>query len=305
MTGPMDRLADWVKGQARVARSVTRWATLPLQVWRRERRPGVVVLLYHRIGGGTHSDVDLSVNVFERQMRYLRRNCLIVSLDEVGRFATRRAVRQANRDVVAITFDDGYRETYDLAYPILRHFGLPATIYLPAMYVDMQRPFDFGGLQQVASDQRPRPLTWEMAGEMVGSGLITIGGHTHTHADLSRASADDAARELDACDRLIERRLGTAPRHFAYPWGRSSPATERIVAARYATVALGGPGKNSYVDLDLSRLWRYPVLRTDGFWLFRTRMTLLAAGSTPPEHRRMRGAAEAGSRVSTGEGTTR
>lgn len=278
----MSPAGDWLRGQARVARSAVRWASLPVEAWRHERRPGVVILLYHRVGGETRSDVDVSARTFERQMRYLKRHCLVVSLDEVVRFAARRTVRHASRDVVAITFDDGYRETYELAYPIMRRFGLPATIYLPSMYVEEQQPFDFGGFQRARTDERPRPMTWEMAGEMLQSGLVTIGGHTLTHADLSRADAGQAAREIDECDRLIERRLGIVPRHFAYPWGRWSVETQQVVAARYETVVLGGPAKNPYVDMDLTRMWRYPVLRTDGFWLFRARMHLLGAGGALP-----------------------
>jgi len=279
----MDQLGAWVKGPGRVARSLVRWTLLPLRIWQHDRRPGVVVLLYHRVGGGTSSDVDLGVAVFERHMRYLRRNCLVVSLDEVAEIATRRAARQANRDVVAITFDDGYRDTYEAAYPILRRFEIPATVYLPARYVETQRPFDFGGFKESEVEQRPRPMTWDMAASMMHSGLITFGAHTATHVDLSQTSADDTVRELDECDRLIEQRLGVAPRHFAYPWGRWSPETERLVAARYATVTVGGPGKNAYVKLDLSRLWRYPVLRTDGFWLFRATKRLLATGAAHGE----------------------
>jgi peptidoglycan/xylan/chitin deacetylase (PgdA/CDA1 family) len=298
----MDGLGAWIRGQGRVARSLVRWSMLPFRIWQHERRPGVVVLLYHRIGGGTRSDVDLGVSVFERQMRYLRRNCLVVSLDEVAQIATRRAARHANRDVVAITFDDGYRDTYEFAYPVLRRFELPATVYLPARYVETQCPFDFGGFRQSPVEQRPKPMTWEMAASMMHSGLITFGGHTATHADLSRVGADDAMRELEECDQLIEQRLGAAPRHFAYPWGWWSPETERLVAARYSTVTLGGPGKNAYLDLDLSRLWRYPVLRTDGFWLFRATKALLGAGGASSENGGVRGAAGASSRVSPGSG---
>lgn len=277
----MDQLADWVKGPGRVARSLVRWSLLPVRLWQHDRRPGVVVLLYHRVGGGTSSDVDLGAAVFERQMRYLRRSCLTVSLDEVAEIAHRRAARQANRDVVAVTFDDGYLDTYETAYPILRRFEIPATVYLPAGYVEAQRPFDFGGFRQAAVEQRPRPITWDMAADMMHSGLVTFGAHTATHVDLSQTGAADTVRELEECDRLIERRLGTVPRHFAYPWGRSSPQTERLVAARYATVTMGGPRKNAYVELDLSKLWRYPVLRTDGFWLFRATKRLLVTGGAP------------------------
>lgn len=258
---------------------MTRWMSLPVQAWRHERRPGVVILLYHRVGGGTRSDVDVSARMFERQMHYVKQHCLVVSLDDIAGFASRRAVRQASRDVVAITFDDGYRDTYELAYPILRHFGLPATVYLPSMYIEGQRPFDFGGFQRAGEDERPKPMTWDMAAEMVRSGLITIGGHTFTHADLSRADVTGAAREIDECDRLIERRLGILPKHFAYPWGRWSAETQSVVTTRYETVVLGGPAKNPYVEMDLTRMWRYPVLRTDGFWLFRARMNLLVGGA--------------------------
>jgi peptidoglycan/xylan/chitin deacetylase (PgdA/CDA1 family) len=270
--------ANWLKGQARTARSLGRWLSLPVQAVRRERRPGVVILLYHRVGAETWSDVDVGARVFARQMDYLKRHCLVVSLDDIAGFASRRAVRQANRDVVAITFDDGYRDTYELAYPILRRYGLPATVYLASMYIEAQQPFDFGGFRRAMDGERPRPMTWEMAAEMMRSGLITIGGHTLTHADLSQLDAARARHELDEGDRLIERRLGVSPRHFAYPWGRWCAETQAVVTARYDTVVLGGPAKNPYVGMDPRKMWRYPVLRTDGFWLFLARMNLLVGG---------------------------
>jgi peptidoglycan/xylan/chitin deacetylase (PgdA/CDA1 family) len=273
----MSRVVEALKVQGRVARSLIRWGLLPYYALRRDQRPGVVVLLYHRVGGGAHSEIDMAVEVFERQMRYLRRHCLVVSLDEVVRMSTTQAGRRASRDVVAVTFDDGYAETFDLVYPILRRYNVPATVYVPAMYVEAQRPFDFGAYKKMDQARRPKPLTWDQAAEMTRSGLVTIGGHTYSHADLSRASFKEARRELQEADRLLEMRLGSRPRHFAYPWGRWSAETHALVATRYQTVSLGGPGKNPYADLDASRLWRYPVIRTDGFWLFRTRLHLLSA----------------------------
>lgn len=271
------RFVDWAKGQGRLARSLARWGVLPYRVLRRDRRPGVVVLLYHRVGGGTRSEIDMKVETFERQMRYLRRTCLVVALDEVAKISTRRALRNAQRDVVAITFDDGYEETYRFVYPILRRYAIPATVYLPAMYLEEQRPFDFGASHHLTPARRPNPLTWDQAAEMARSGLVTIGGHTHTHADLSLLPQDEIRRELDDGDRLIESRLGFRPRHFAYPWGRWTPVAHTLVGARYETVALGGPGKNAYLHLDPSRLWRYPVVQSDGFWLFRARLHTLPA----------------------------
>ncbi|MGQ0549350.1 MAG: polysaccharide deacetylase family protein [Armatimonadota bacterium] len=264
-------LPDWIMGAGRTARSLGRWLALPLQAVRPHPEPGVVVLLYHRVGGNTRSDVDVTERAFEAQMRCLHRHCRVVSLDDVAEVCASPG-RQAASDIVAITFDDGYGETYDVAYPVLRRYGLPATVYLPAMYVETRRPFDFGAFGNLAPERRPLPLTWEQAGEMARSGLVAIGSHTHTHVDLSQTTPDQAAAELDECDRMIQRRLGVTPRHFAYPWGRWSPVVEPMVAPRYATAALGGPGKNPYAALRPHRLWRYPVLRTDGFRLFRARM---------------------------------
>lgn len=269
-------LPDWMLGAGRTVRGLARWLSLPLQAFR-PHPPGVVVLLYHRVGGGTRSDVDVAGRVFEEHMRYLHQHCRVVSLDTVADADARSAGGQTGSDVVAITFDDGYRDTYEVAYPILRRYGLPATIYVPAMYIETRRPFDFGGFVKAPLRHRPLPLTWDQIGEMMGSGLVSIGSHTHTHVDLSRVTADVAARELEECDEMIYRRIGVTPKHFAYPWGRWSAAAEQIVGARYVTAALGGPAKNPFAALDLLRLWRYPVLRTDGFRLFRARMHQLTA----------------------------
>lgn len=281
----MDAFTDWVRVRGRSVRSYIRWAKLPYHILRHDRRPGLVVLLYHRVGGGTRSEIDMAVSVFERQMRYLRRHCHIVSLDDVLQMSARQEMREASRDIIAITFDDGYAETYDCVYPILRRHDIPATVYVPAMYLEEQRSFDFGAYRDIAPTRRPRPLHWDQVAEMVRSNLVTIGAHTYTHADLSRTSVDETKSELEQCDRLIESRLGFRPKHFAYPWGRWGHAAQTVVASRYKTVSFGGPGKNAYVELDLSKLWRYPVISSDGFWLFRARLCTLAgprAGQRAP-----------------------
>lgn len=273
----MKTLLGRLKDRGALAGSLVRWGLVPYQIMRGERRPGVLILMYHRIGGGTRSEIDLGASAFERQIVHLRRRYRIISLDEVA--GLRPFDAAARRDLVVVTFDDGYEETYTTVYPVLRRLGIPATVYVPARYIEDGRPFDFGVHRHTDPSQRPRPITWEQASEMVRSGLITIGAHTSTHVDLSLASPPQALREIEEGDRLIEARLGIRPIHFAYPWGRWSLETHRLVASRYRTVGLGGPGKNIYVDLDPSRLWRYPVIQSEGYWLFRIRL------SAPPVRR--------------------
>jgi len=275
-----ERLVDGLKARGGIAGTLVRWGVLPYHAMRRERRPGLVILSYHRVGGQTGSDVDVPARTFERQMRHLRDHHRVVSLDEVITISAQPTERHSDRDVVAVTFDDGFLETYTVAYPILRRYRIPATVYLAAGYVEERRPFDFGMYREMHVAQRPRPLTWEHIAEMISSGFITIGGHTRTHPDLSQISAAECRREIEDCDGLIESRLRVRPKHFAYPFGRWSADAHAVVAAWYETVALSGPGKNPYATLDRSWLWRYPVTQSDGYWLFRTRVRAL-----PPRRR--------------------
>jgi peptidoglycan/xylan/chitin deacetylase (PgdA/CDA1 family) len=278
MAGALESL----RAHGRWIRAGLQWAAVPYAAVRRERGAGVVVLLYHRVGAGTFSSIDLAADAFERQMRYLRRHHVVVGMDQLVALAQTRQTHRGQRDVVVVTFDDGYRDTYDVAYPILRRYGIPATVYVPALYLEEQRPFDFGGYRRAHPALRPRPMTWAQAADMVRSGLITIGSHTHSHADCALLSPQEARQEMEKADLLIAERLGVRPRHFAYPWGRWTPAVHAVAAARYATVALGGRGKNPYAALSLSGLWRYPVVRTDRYWFFRVRLATLPAPAAQP-----------------------
>src|SRR5581483_8586039 len=112
------------------------------------------------------------------------------------------------KNTVVITIDDGYRSTYEVAYPVLRKYGFPATVFLYS---------DFVG----ASDA----LTWPQMKEMIGSGLIEIQPHSKTHANLSQrlAGETDAAyrerirREVEVPVNVIKERLDTTSVTYAYP----------------------------------------------------------------------------------------
>jgi peptidoglycan/xylan/chitin deacetylase (PgdA/CDA1 family) len=234
---------------------------------RRERRPGLIILVYHRVGGGTAAQIDLPVELFARQMTLLRERYTLVTLDDVGRGL---GTAPGERDVVAVTFDDGYEETFTRAFPILRRHAIPATVYLTTRYIETQQAFDFGAYAH--DPRRPRPLTWAQVREMAASGLVTVGAHTHSHADLVRLPPRAVRDEVERCRRLIEERVGVPVRHFAYPWGRMTPDVRRVVGETFATAVRGGCGKNPFGTLDPLALWRQPVQQADGLWFFRLRL---------------------------------
>ena len=112
---------------------------------------------------------------------------------------------------VVITIDDGYRSTYEIAYPILRKFGFPATVFLYT---------DFVG----ASDA----MTWAQMKEMIGSGLVTIQPHSKSHANLTlRLPGESEARYQGAHQARGRRAGGRAQR----PPGRAAASRSRTRTA--------------------------------------------------------------------------
>ena len=79
---------------------------------------------------------EISIHDFERQVAQLYKNYNVISLDEIVERVTRR---ESLRRCVAITFDDGFRDNYEKAYPILKQYGVPATIFLTTGYIEGEK----------------------------------------------------------------------------------------------------------------------------------------------------------------------
>lgn len=97
------------------------------------RKPGVIVLTYHRILGEDRSWSGLPVERFASQMRWLREHCDPIAVDNLRDEAARP--RRA-RPAVLVTFDDGYRDYHDLAYPVLESLGIPAVVFVVTSLLD-------------------------------------------------------------------------------------------------------------------------------------------------------------------------
>jgi peptidoglycan/xylan/chitin deacetylase (PgdA/CDA1 family)/CelD/BcsL family acetyltransferase involved in cellulose biosynthesis len=108
--------------------------------WTRRRKPAGRILYYHRVNDERDPFFpSLPTKVFERQMRHVARRHRVVSLGGL----VEHLGSSSPETVVAITFDDGYRDNFDNAFPILQRYGLPATIFLATGSLDSREPLWF------------------------------------------------------------------------------------------------------------------------------------------------------------------
>lgn len=118
---------------------------------------------------------------------------------------------------VVLTFDDGYRDNYTNAFPLLRERGMTATIFVVTDFMD---------------EERPEYLTWEMAREMLAGG-ISIESHGRNHISLKNRDRDYLVWQALGSLETIAFELGVRPRFVSYPAGEFDDETIAIFASAH------------------------------------------------------------------------
>lgn len=229
----------------------------------RPPRDGVVILAYHRVGGGSGLELDVDPEVFLSHMEWLAENRSVIGLDAaVAVLSQADGVADPGLPVTVITFDDGTADFIDHALPALVETATPATYYIATDFIESRRSFPDNGT----------PLSWNGLAEALSTGLVTIGSHTHTHAVMDKLTWEEADLEARRSIELIEDRLGQPVQHFAYPkgvWG--GPAIDNAVRHHFRSAAVANCGVNRHLDTDVFQLDRTPIQRSDGPSYFRSK----------------------------------
>ena len=182
------------------------------------------VLMYHSVAPDRKNALTVSPETFERQMAFLKSNGYrVLTLEEAARMI---AGRRSGGKALAITFDDGNEDNYTFAFPVLRKYGFPATVFLI--------------FERVGS---PGFLTWDEIRRMEASGLVTFGSHTVHHIPLAGLEAGKLAEEVAGSKKLLEEKLGAKVGLFSYPVGNfDARARAAVVDAGYRAAAITNPG---------------------------------------------------------------
>ena len=171
----------------------------------------VPILMYHRFGYN-ESTLFVAPENFRRQMTYLRkRDYNVISLDRLVKGI--RAGKTFKHNTVVITIDDGYKDNFTYAYPILEEYNFPATIFLVANHIGNSVDF----------------INWEEVCAMCDDN-ISFGGHTKNHAYLPSIDTTKVLwEEIGGCKGFVENKIGKQVDYFCYPMGAFSEQVKTMV----------------------------------------------------------------------------
>jgi len=235
------------------------------------------ILAYHRVmdcNTRTYPfDSDLisaSVDAFDRQMDYVKRNFNVITFDALKRALDAGRIPE---NPLIVTFDDGYRDNYLNAYPILKHHGIPATFFVAVSYIGTKEVFHFERVVYLikqagrgdraslieeiqARIKRSDPstvaaiiaqiegelkvgdypiaevamMTWEDVREMADNGM-EIGSHGLRHINMAMTSDLELREETVDSKKRIEKEVGKPIVALAYPFGQADHFDERVKVA--------------------------------------------------------------------------
>jgi len=236
----------------------------------------IPILMYHSISchpeGNRHSYFELNTapEVFAQQMAYLKNTGYrVIGLAEAVDLVCGLSKREENRKdrYAVLTFDDGFRDFHERAYPVLRRNEFSATVFLPTGYTQADRRV-FEGKEC---------LTWDEVRFLSAAG-VQFGSHTVTHDMLVEMEPERIKRELRQSKDEIERETGKDVHYFSYPY--RYPEQDRIFLCQFESL-LARTGYRAAVSTrigtvkkgdNIYSLRRIPVNSHDDLLLFRAKL---------------------------------
>ncbi len=234
------------------------------------------ILMFHRVVEQTvpgrlwsNAYLEVTTQFLENAVRFYRKNRYeIIPIDLIGKYYKQR------RRFVVLTFDDGYKDNYTLALPVLQRLDAPFTIYITTDFPDYKARLWWYNLEQLILHKQEvsiytpsgtlirfkcvsKPekeqcfgklrtlllenyshygpqlfteaellqtakklcLSWDDIKRLSKQNTVTLGSHTISHANLTKLNHEAAKTEIFESKKILESRLKTEIKHFAYPFG--------------------------------------------------------------------------------------
>jgi len=205
----------------------------------------IPILTYHNFTKDEGSSYSINIIEFEKQMNYLAtHNYSVISLSELLKGLKNG---QLPPKPVVITIDDGFKSTFTLAYPVLKKYNFPATLFIYTDFIE----------------RNSNSLTWGEIKEMTENNL-EIGSHTLSHCNLLQYKENEnyenylarIKKEIFLSKEILEIKIGGKVKFFAYPYGVYSPTIINLVIQADYEGILNANSMNNTLDADLFSLNR-------------------------------------------------
>jgi peptidoglycan/xylan/chitin deacetylase (PgdA/CDA1 family) len=199
----------------------------------------ILVLAYHRVFPGYHIDPE----IFEWQIKTLKEKFNPLTLDEVLSFIKGDLLLKKNGFVV--TFDDGWADNFIYAYPILKKYNVPATIFVSTAFIQDKRSiiFDYAKTKEMAEiiknyqeKYQGEFLSWEEINQM--KPLIQIESHGHSHLNYANTPPEKIKEDIEKSIEIITEKIGRQPKFIAWPFGKYSKEAIKIAKETNLKAAL-------------------------------------------------------------------
>lgn len=227
------------------------WLLYARQRFAKQGKAPISILCYHAVGNRPINHLCLPLEKFVQHIEFIRRHYELISLDDaVSRVRSGRNEKLA----VAITFDDGYRETH-WAVQYLAYFGIPACFFVSAGHVQDESLFEH---DLRAGFRNALPMSAAEV-QILGANGMVVGSHGMYHEDFGKIETATADHVLHQSCNLIREITGREPVHFSFPVGqrkRNMTHETFALAQKYYPYVYSAYGGYNFPSQDRSHFLR-------------------------------------------------
>ena len=204
----------------------------------------VMVLNYHKVVD-EHMSLSVPLADFEQHMKWLKEyGYTSITPEELYEFIVNGS--ELPEKPVLITFDDGYKDNYTNAYPIMKKYGFKGTIFVVTGFLGVYDNY----------------MTWEQAKELADNGF-SIESHTYSHKSMTEASDEEISKELTKSRDTIKNKLGIDADFMAYPTGTYNLHIAELVQKAGYKGAFTIKYDNVSRESNVYALERVPIFHTE------------------------------------------
>ena len=204
----------------------------------------------HRSDDPAQRELEVTADFLEQTiLDYRQQGYSFISIDELSSILTTHYTLSTKKNI-CITFDDGYQDNHDIAYPLLKRLEVPFAVYVTTGFIDNRLPMWWYPGERLG-------ITTESLKILDADPLCTIGAHTVSHPKLDTLSPEEQRKEIMQSKHELETLLSHPIRHFSYPHGSYNTDTLSIInqqAFRSALLAWGGNTRRGANPLMLPRI---------------------------------------------------